>query len=187
MELCESDDDFLLRAHSEPALTEYSSQFRSVSPLLSPLAVVDKKPKNDTFMKLTLSSGQVYSGPNLHIQIINKKTEIKKTKKTQKKEKQKRLFWTREEDELLLQLRKNGTMNKHPTKTAKQCRERWSNHLCPGVNLSKFSREEDELICKLYAEHGSSWSKIATYMNGRRDNAIKNRWNSSLKKFMLKV
>jgi hypothetical protein len=179
MEFCDSDDDFLLRVHSQPSSLEYSSQFRSVSPLLSPV-VDDKK---DTFMKLTLASGEkVYSGPNLHIEIINKKTEVRK------KQKQRRLFWTKEEDDLLIELKKNGTMDKHPTKTAKQCRERWCNHLCPGLNLTKFSKEEDELICKLYKEHGPLWSKISTFMNGRRDNAIKNRWNSSLKKkFMLKL
>jgi hypothetical protein len=179
------DDDFFLRPHTQPIDTEYVSPYRCVSPLLSP---INTKTENNDFMKITLSN-KTYNGPDLRIQvlrIVNPQTKNSTINnndtKSEKDKDKKRLFWTREEDEILKQFKAKGLQLSHPTKSRKQCRERWINHLCPGVNSTPFLKEEDELICKLFLEYGPLWSKIATFMNGRRDNAIKNRWNSFLKK-----
>ncbi|OHT04218.1 Myb-like DNA-binding domain containing protein [Tritrichomonas foetus] len=61
-------------------------------------------------------------------------------------------------------------------RTARQCRERWKNYLCPAVNNEPFTKEEDELLFKKYAELGKQWSKIAKFFKDRTDINIKNRW-----------
>jgi len=97
--------------------------------------------------------------------------------------------WTAEEDQKLISwVNKEG-----PTKWAqcsnfiqgrsgKQCRERWFNNLNPDVKKGNWTKEEDELIFDLYQKHGSSWSKIAKFIPGRTENAIKNRFYSTLRK-----
>jgi len=67
-------------------------------------------------------------------------------------------------------------------RSGKQCRERWFNNLNPGVKKGNWTKEEDELIFDLYQKYGSSWSKIAKFIPGRTENAIKNRFYSTLRK-----
>jgi hypothetical protein len=97
--------------------------------------------------------------------------------------------WTREEDQLIIDwVTEKGTKDwgdlaAHlPGRIPKQCRERWHNHLSPEVVKADWSAEEDQLLTEYHAKWGNKWSRIASLMPGRTDNAIKNRWNSSLKR-----
>ena len=97
--------------------------------------------------------------------------------------------WTREEDEIIVQfVKENGVKNWTklaqllPGRIGKQCRERWRNHLDPDVNRDPWTPEEDAILIEMHEAIGNQWVKIAERLSGRSDNAIKNRWNSTLKK-----
>lgn len=68
-----------------------------------------------------------------------------------------------------------------PGRTARQCRERWANYLCPAIRSDPWTHEEDRLLVEKINEVSFSWSAIAHSFNGRSDNDIKNRWYSHLR------
>ena len=120
--------------------------------------------------------------------IFNRKTK----QKCQKTKKNKNNYigpWTIKEDRTLIQLveqqgpcRWNFIANYLPGRTGKQCRERWCNHLCPDINKSSWSLEEEMLLLLIHTKIGNKWSELAKYLKGRTDNTIKNHWNSAMKK-----
>ncbi|KAL8093985.1 transcription factor MYB36-like [Apium graveolens] len=67
----------------------------------------------------------------------------------------------------------------------KSCRLRWLNYLRPDIKHGPFTQEEDNIILNLYDKIGSRWSVIASHLEGRTDNDVKNYWNTKMKKKLL--
>ncbi|KAF9961767.1 hypothetical protein BGZ72_002006 [Mortierella alpina] len=97
--------------------------------------------------------------------------------------------WTEEEDRKLSELVEEYgpekwvfIASKIGSRTGKQCRERWHNHLDPQINKTPFTPEEDMRILELYNQMGSKWAEMAKHMPGRPDNAIKNHFNTTIQR-----
>jgi hypothetical protein len=92
--------------------------------------------------------------------------------------------WTMEED---VQLRHavhcSGTNSWHeiamfvPTRTGKQCRERWLSQLSPAVVKDFWLPEEDAILLQGHATLGNRWTTIAAQLPGRSALSVKNRWH----------
>ncbi len=70
-------------------------------------------------------------------------------------------------------------------KTPKQIREKWVNTINPTNIKGDWKCTEDYIIFKLYDKIGSKWAYISTFLPGRSQNSLKNRFYTTLRKIAL--
>ena len=97
--------------------------------------------------------------------------------------------WTEEQDEALRRaVASHGTKNWSAVsqdveaKNGKQCRERWINHIDPAINRAPWTHEDDMRLIEAHSRLGNKWTELAALFDGRTDNAVKNRWNSTIQR-----
>lgn len=98
--------------------------------------------------------------------------------------------WSKEEDQNILSLvsiygkswSKLAKIMK--SRNGKQIRDRFINVLDPDVKKGKFSYKEDRRIKELYLKYGPRWATIARGLPNRTPDMIKNRFHSSIKKYL---
>lgn len=90
--------------------------------------------------------------------------------------------FTKEEDERLIQLVKKDDARKWSRiaskmsgRSARQCRERYTNFLSPEISQKTWTEDEDQILLNKYEEYGSNWPKISDFLSGRNDKEVKNR------------
>lgn len=125
-----------------------------------------------------------------HSSLNSTSKKINKTQESSshKRNKKARNPWTPKEDLKLTELMKKYGQSwamissKMEGRTGKQIRDRFLNKLRPNIRYGDWSLEEDELLVSLCKEIGNRWSLIATYLPGRTEGQVKNRFYSHIKK-----
>jgi hypothetical protein len=86
------------------------------------------------------------------------------------------------EDKLLFDaVRMFGYANWHriamliPGRSARQCRERWTNYLSPDLFNGEWTPNDDRMLRAKYDEMGPKWVVIARFFPGRSKNSVRNR------------
>lgn len=64
-----------------------------------------------------------------------------------------------------------------PGRNPRQCRDRYTNYLAPGLVHLEWSEEEDQILAEKYMAYGPKWTLIRQYIPARSANDIKNRFN----------
>lgn len=94
-----------------------------------------------------------------------------------------RVRFTDEEDKMLISaVKKTETRDWTlissyiPSKTAKQCRDRYNHHLKDQGSNSGWTEYEDRIILDMFNVVGSKWKQISSRLPGRTNTNVKNRW-----------
>ncbi|KAH0791422.1 myb-like DNA-binding domain containing protein [Histomonas meleagridis] len=65
------------------------------------------------------------------------------------------------------------------SRTPKQCYEHWEQVCKPGINNGEWTPEEDRILFEMFLYYPRQWKKIATFLPGRTNQAVRNRYDKS--------
>lgn len=112
----------------------------------------------------------------------------------------KRIKWTPEEDDTLRYFIQdsraekpdweriaNRLLSKGIKKQPKQIRERWTQHLHPGVTRGCLTRAERVRLFELQSVLGCHWKQISEHFPGKTDNFVKNVFFAQIRKSLRKA
>ncbi|GAX76315.1 hypothetical protein CEUSTIGMA_g3761.t1 [Chlamydomonas eustigma] len=66
-----------------------------------------------------------------------------------------------------------------PSRSAKQCRQKWLNHLRDGISKDPWSLQEEYVLAVLHSKIGNKWQVLAKYLPRRPENTVKNHWSAT--------
>lgn len=102
--------------------------------------------------------------------------------------------FTKEEDQLLLELvekygdKKWKQISKRmPNRSTRQCHERYKYFLSPKLSNNPWTDEECIILEMKYQEIGPKWAEIATFLNNRSAVSVKNKWGALERKKQLRA
>jgi hypothetical protein len=67
-------------------------------------------------------------------------------------------------------------------RTARQCRDRYTNYLAESLVTNPWTPEEDALLSSKVRELGPRWSRVSPFFPGRSNSNVKNRWHKHVSK-----
>jgi hypothetical protein len=67
-----------------------------------------------------------------------------------------------------------------PSRSARQCRDRFKNYLRDCLVTNPWTSQEDALVIRQYHLIGPKWVEIGKMLSGRSGNNVKNRWHKHL-------
>jgi hypothetical protein len=119
--------------------------------------------------------------------MVNKQNHLCESLEDECQESKKRIF-TEEEDAIIrhyyedLNIKDWKIISTYlKNRTSKNCRDRYQNYLDPKIMNKPFSLEDEELLIELVAKYGKKWKTIASQMNNRSADSVKNKWYKNLK------
>lgn len=150
-----------------------------------------KVPQNETELneEMSVKSGLTKTSKKIHKDHpTSYSKKQKKNDKTIDNSKVKRIPWQPYEDAQVIEfVSKYGPKwakiaSSLPGRTGKQVRDRYTNKLRPNINKDEWTKEEEEIFTSLCQEMGHKWSKIASYLPGRTEGQVKNRYYAQFRK-----
>ncbi|GJM96540.1 hypothetical protein PR202_ga13383 [Eleusine coracana subsp. coracana] len=63
-----------------------------------------------------------------------------------------------------------------PGRSARQCRDRWRDHLARDLYHRPFTAGDDEELQRLFLRHGGRWKEIRRATHGRTSRVLRRRW-----------
>jgi len=70
-------------------------------------------------------------------------------------------------------------------RSGKQVRDRYTNILRPNIKKGDWTPQEDQQILSLFYDFGAKWSKISSFVPGRTEGQVKNRFYAHIKKKLM--
>lgn len=71
----------------------------------------------------------------------------------------------------------NLIAKKMAPRTARQCRERWTNYINPNLSKNPWTQQEDDLLLEKHVEYGNHWKEMKQFFPNRSKNNIKLRYS----------